>query len=59
MDDYPDSAGMLNSGYFTNRGRRRKVLLREPERCQECNGVYLSLYPLRECADHEGLERLF
>lgn len=42
-------------------GYRKKtvntVLLREPERCMECNKVYLSLYPLRSCKDHEGLDK--
>ncbi len=37
---------------------RRGVLLREPERCPECNKVYLSLYALGECADHDGLDQL-
>lgn len=35
-----------------------RVLLREPERCFECNKVFLSLYRLRCCADHEGLEEI-
>jgi len=39
------------------RGRTR-VLLREPEMCPICKGVFLSLYPLRECVDHEGLDRI-
>ncbi len=36
-----------------------KVLLREPETCAECRGVFLSLYALRCCDDHEGLDELF
>ncbi len=35
-----------------------KVLLREPEMCAECRGVFLSLYPIRHCDDHEGLDDL-
>ena len=35
-----------------------KVLFREAETCGICGGVYLSLYPLRMCGDHEGLERI-
>jgi len=35
-----------------------RVLLREPERCPECNRVYISLYPLRVCQDHQGLDEL-
>ncbi|MBI5560567.1 MAG: hypothetical protein HY883_04775 [Deltaproteobacteria bacterium] len=36
---------------------REKVLLREPEVCRECTRTYLSLYPLRVCSDHDGLEK--
>ncbi|MEE9615266.1 MAG: hypothetical protein V3W31_10030 [Thermodesulfobacteriota bacterium] len=35
---------------------REKVLLREPEICRQCGRTYLSLYPLRVCSDHDGLE---
>jgi len=35
-----------------------RVLLREPERCPECNRVFISLYPLRACQDHHGLDEL-
>ena len=35
-----------------------KVLIREAETCGICGGIYLSLYPLRRCGDHEGLERI-
>lgn len=41
----------------TTRRNDMKVLLREPEKCGQCNKVYLSLYPLRVCEDHAGLER--
>ena len=34
----------------------RSVLLREPEQCKECGKVFISLYELRCCTDHEGLE---
>lgn len=37
---------------------RSRVLLREPERCCECNKVYVALYPLRSCAEHEGFDEL-
>ena len=30
-----------------------RVLLREPERCPECNRIFLSLYGLRGCNDHD------
>ncbi len=36
----------------------RRVLLREPERCAVCNKVYLSLYPLRSCHEHDGLDEM-
>lgn len=40
-------------------GRARglgRVLLRGPELCPVCRGVFQSLYPLRHCLDHEDLE---
>jgi len=37
---------------------RNRVLLREPERCLECGHVYISLYPLSRCVDHDGLEEI-
>lgn len=40
------------------RGARSKVLLREPERCMECNRVFVSLYALKSCKDHEGLDEI-
>lgn len=61
MEDLRSSSGY----YDTDAGRpvRRygfgsRVLLREPEACAECNKVYLSLYPLRSCSDHDGLEKI-
>ena len=42
---------------YHQRGRN-KVLLREPERCWECARVYISLYPLKLCLDHDGLEEI-
>lgn len=33
-----------------------KIYLRAPEFCPCCGRVFLSLYPLRTCTDHEGLE---
>lgn len=39
-------------------GRKRGVLLREPEKCAECNRIFVSLYSLRECSDHEGLDEI-
>lgn len=42
----------------SNRGKRNSVLLREPERCKECNRVFISLYELRDCNDHDGLEEI-
>lgn len=35
-----------------------KLLLREPERCSKCGGVFLSIYPLKECNEHEALEEI-
>ena len=39
-------------------GKRSKVLLREPERCRECGEVYVSLYSLRQCVDHDSMEKI-
>jgi len=48
--------GKKTFGYY--RPSRPRVLLREPEVCMECNKVYLALYSLRCCGDHEGLEKI-
>lgn len=44
--------------FGSHRSGKNRVLLREPEVCPECNKVFLSLYSLKSCADHEGLERV-
>ncbi|MBI5467891.1 MAG: hypothetical protein HY891_02055 [Deltaproteobacteria bacterium] len=44
-------------GMFNGKGGSR-VLLREPERCLECGKVFISLYALKSCSDHEGLDRI-
>ena len=36
----------------------KRIMLREPERCFECNKVFVSLYPLRVCSEHEGLDEV-
>ncbi len=45
------------SGKKTSSGKKR-VLLREPEVCLECNRVFLALYAIRSCRDHEGLDEI-
>ncbi len=40
-------------------GGKTRVLLREPESCAECGMVFISLYALKKCADHYGLDELF
>lgn len=35
-----------------------RVLLHEPETCMDCGKSFLSLYPLKNCADHAGQEAL-
>lgn len=35
-----------------------KVLLHEAETCYECGKIFLSLYPLKKCEDHEGMDRI-
>ncbi len=60
MENVSCSTGVLKAAGFNGPFRmgRRGVLLREPERCPECNKVYLSLYALGECVDHDGLDQL-
>lgn len=36
---------------------KNRILLREPESCRECGKVFLSLYILKSCTDHEGLDQ--
>lgn len=55
-DVYSGFARRKNAASSTN-GRR--VLLREPESCPECNAVFISLYALKRCSDHYGLDELF
>ncbi len=38
--------------------KRSKVLLRAPERCRECGEVYASLYSLRQCVEHDSMEKI-
>ncbi|GEM_PF-6964717 len=45
-----------SSCYYRRRSSR--VLLREPEVCMECNRVFVSLYPIRSCVEHEGLDEI-
>ncbi len=52
-------AGFRNADVAGNyRGGGNRVLLREPEMCKECNRVFISLYELRDCNDHDGLEEI-
>lgn len=39
--------------------KNTRVLLREPERCPECGWIFLSLYSIRSCTDHEALDEIF
>ena len=45
-------------GSYFKRAAGPRVLLREPEVCAECNKVFVSLYAIRSCADHQGLEQI-
>ncbi len=59
-DGYSGFAGRKNSSFSTTGSRTgKRVLLREPEMCPECGMVYISLYALKQCADHYGLDELF
>jgi len=51
------ASGGLDWFKYRQLGRKR-VLLREPERCLECGRVFISLYPLGRCVDHDGLEEI-
>ena len=51
------SAGKAGCDWF-GCGKQSKVLLREPERCRECGEVYVSLYSLRQCVDHDSMEKI-
>lgn len=50
------SSGRIEDFGMFGRKSASRVLLREPERCLECGKVFLSLYALKSCADHEGLD---
>jgi len=50
--------GERDDWFNYNQRGKNKVLLREPERCWECGRVYISLYPLKLCSDHDGLEEI-
>ncbi len=43
----------------TYRKLQNGVLLREPEVCRMCGLVFLSMYALKSCADHQGLEPIY
>ncbi|OGP14479.1 MAG: hypothetical protein A2052_06850 [Deltaproteobacteria bacterium GWA2_54_12] len=45
-------------GRYFKKAAGPRVLLREPEICAECNKVFVSLYAIRSCADHQGLEQI-
>ena len=60
------STGTVNSDYginisdYTDGGSfgGSKVLLHEAETCLECKKKFLSLYPLKSCLSHEGIEEI-
>lgn len=59
MDNDFNTAGFGSEADSGRRGfGRARVLLREPERCGQCNRVFLGLYPIRACAEHEGLDEI-
>lgn len=53
--DQSSLGGSEKNGMSRGKGGSR-VLLREPERCVECGRVFISLYALKSCTDHEGLD---
>lgn len=44
--------------FGSHQSGRGRVLLREPERCLQCAKTYISLYPLKNCQDHVGLDEV-
>ncbi len=54
--NYFDSDDTLNLTGRYLRWSSKRVLLREPEVCLVCNKEFLSLYPLKKCTDHVGLD---
>ncbi len=50
--------GIFKESASTLIGSSGKVLLRSPEGCRECGVQFKSLYPLRRCLDHMGLENI-
>lgn len=44
---------------FTEFMQKKEVIfLRELEKCRDCKNVFMSLYPLDRCGDHEALEAI-
>lgn len=60
MDSAPArrSPGFFDGGGRHGRPGKRRVLLREPEVCAECNRVFISLWAIRSCVEHQGLEEI-
>lgn len=56
--DYSDMDDGVDSPRRYVRWGSKRVLLREPEKCLMCSRDYLSLYPVKSCSDHIGLEEL-
>lgn len=50
--------GVYGGGGHPFMGKKEKVLLREVEYCAQCGDSFLSLYPLKKCADHGDLEKV-
>lgn len=55
--DAAAETGFEFSGDSFRHHRPGHVLIREPESCRECGNVFLALYVLRSCIDHEGLDQ--
>ena len=59
--DPPWKGESIEDDFFNDTYRRLqdRVLLREPEVCRMCGLVFLSMYTLKSCVDHQGLEPLY
>lgn len=59
-----DSEPDMTKGVFTKSlkpkitNHKINIVLREPRKCPQCEKVFLSLYKIKKCKDHDGLEEI-
>ena len=49
---------LFDKGEFGKFMTGEDILLRAPEKCKRCGKVFMSLYPLERCGDHDALEAI-